>query len=414
MKRRRFLTRVAGTAALCTFESLVGSGCSSSPTAPSSTTAGLLARNVRTFGARGDGSTDDTAAFAAAVRDLGTDGGTLAVPPGVYLINPLQSIVLGSGMHLDLAPGAVLQAIPVAPGQSAVVAIRNVADVRVTGGTIIGERARHLGTTGEWGFGIDVRGSANVTIEHVTVRECWGDGLYVGSGVAGESRRVTIRDCISVGHRRQGLSITACLSALVERCEFRGINGTVPECGVDLEPNQPYAVRDVTVRECICTGNAGGGILVQGDTTANCRIEGNQCSDNGNFGGIGFLFGPSGCEVRGNIVEWNRGAGILLVESSGNIVAGNTIRHNSQARSGHWPNVWLQRRSSANAVAANLFGDAGHTPGVYPSFDILVDADCDRNRVVGNLLRQRRIDGLGQAVGGVQNLNASTLVEDND
>jgi hypothetical protein len=414
MKRRRFLTRVAGTAALCTFESLVGSGCGTSPTAPSSIAPSLLGRNVRTFGARGDGATDDTAAFAAAIRDLGTGGGTIVVPAGVYLINPLQSIVLWSGMHLDLAPGAVLQAIPVAPGQSAVVTIKNVADVTVSGGTIIGERARHLGATGEWGFGIDVRGSANVTIERVTVQECWGDGLYVGAGAAGESRRVTIRDCVSVGHRRQGLSITACISARVERCEFRGISGTPPECGVDLEPNLPFVVRDVTVRDCVSTANAGAGILLVGEDVSDCVLEGNQCSDNGNFGGIALLRGPSRCVMRANVVEWNRGAGIHLFGASGNVVSGATIRHNSQGRSAKWPNVWLQGGSTANAVSGNLFADPAHAPGVYPSFDILVDADCDRNRVVGNRLSQRRVDGQGQTVGGVQNFNDSTVVEDND
>lgn len=414
MKRRRFLARVAGTAALYSFESLVGSGCASSPTGPSSIAPGLGPLNVRNFGARGDGTTDDTAAFAATMAAVGPGGGTVVVPDGVYLINPVRSIVPGSGVHLTLAAGAVLQAIPVPQGQSAVVAIRNVADVAVIGGTIVGERVGHLGTTGEWGFGIDVRGSSNVTIERVATRDCWGDGFYVGSGANGESRQVAILDCTSIGHRRQGLSITACISALVERCEFRGIQGTLPQCGVDLEPNQSFAVHDITIRDCVTSGNAGGGILLQGNTTTDCLVEGNQCSENGLYGGIALLFGPSRCEIRQNAVEWNRGPGIHLLRASGNVVAGNTIRHNSQAQSARWPNLWLQGRSTGNAVSSNVFGDGQHAPSVYPGLDILVDADCDANRVVGNFVRQRSVDARGQVVGGVQNDNASTVVADND
>ncbi|MCX8053738.1 MAG: glycoside hydrolase family 55 protein, partial [Armatimonadetes bacterium] len=42
--------------------------------------------NVRDFGAKGDGSTDDTAAFQAALDSLAEKGGTVFVPAGVYLI----------------------------------------------------------------------------------------------------------------------------------------------------------------------------------------------------------------------------------------------------------------------------------------------------------------------------------------
>jgi hypothetical protein len=43
--------------------------------------------DVRAFGATGDGTTDDTAAFTQALASL-NEGGTLAVPPGTYRIEP--------------------------------------------------------------------------------------------------------------------------------------------------------------------------------------------------------------------------------------------------------------------------------------------------------------------------------------
>ena len=44
-------------------------------------------RDVKAFGAKGDGSTDDSAAFQAAVNAVGN--GTLLVPPGTYRIHEI-------------------------------------------------------------------------------------------------------------------------------------------------------------------------------------------------------------------------------------------------------------------------------------------------------------------------------------
>jgi hypothetical protein len=45
-----------------------------------------LVANVKQYGAVGDGTTDDTAAFQAAIDSLGTNGGTVYVPSGTYRI----------------------------------------------------------------------------------------------------------------------------------------------------------------------------------------------------------------------------------------------------------------------------------------------------------------------------------------
>src|SRR5690349_17777704 len=76
--------------------------------------------SVRTYGAMGDGRTDDTDAFSRAIRALGTSGGTLNVPKGDYRINPRVGIVLNSGLRLMLEPAAILRAIPVADEKYAI------------------------------------------------------------------------------------------------------------------------------------------------------------------------------------------------------------------------------------------------------------------------------------------------------
>ncbi len=63
---------------------------------------GVQVANVRTFGAKGDGSTDDTAAFAAAVAALPVAGGAVYVPAGVFRLASTQTITA----HIDFGADA--------------------------------------------------------------------------------------------------------------------------------------------------------------------------------------------------------------------------------------------------------------------------------------------------------------------
>jgi hypothetical protein len=60
---------------------------------------------VKDYGAKGDGSTDDTAAIQRALDAAGTAGGTVEVPGGKYMI-------AGS---LHVPPGVTLQGVSEAP-----------------------------------------------------------------------------------------------------------------------------------------------------------------------------------------------------------------------------------------------------------------------------------------------------------
>jgi len=57
--------------------------------------------NVRTFGARGDGQTDDTAAFNTAMAAVAERGGTVFIPVGTYLIKT----------HLVVPPSVTLEGV---------------------------------------------------------------------------------------------------------------------------------------------------------------------------------------------------------------------------------------------------------------------------------------------------------------
>jgi polygalacturonase len=66
--------------------------------------------NVRDASAKGDGTTDDTAALQAAINTASkAGGGTIEFPAGVYLSGPLE---LASNLNLHLAAGATLKMLP--------------------------------------------------------------------------------------------------------------------------------------------------------------------------------------------------------------------------------------------------------------------------------------------------------------
>ncbi|MEG3185255.1 glycosyl hydrolase family 28-related protein, partial [Lysobacter erysipheiresistens] len=61
---------------------------------PPNRARGSASINVRNHGARGNGRTDDTAAFQRAINALPSTGGTVVVPDGTYMIDAVRKVRL--------------------------------------------------------------------------------------------------------------------------------------------------------------------------------------------------------------------------------------------------------------------------------------------------------------------------------
>lgn len=286
--------------------------------------------NVRDHGAKGDGISDDTSSFQAAIDALPKDGGTVHVPAGAYLIDPMRSVKLRSRMHLAMADNARLLARANAAPRAYILLAQQLEDVEISGGRIIGDRDSHLGTTGEWGHGIRVRGCSDVTIRDIHISRCWGDGISAGGIMlkgqpSRPGRDLLIANVICTGNRRQGLTIGSYRRVHVRGCEFSDTGGTAPAAGIDIEPDTDIA-RDIVIEDCLVRGNRGPGIQLYkraaGVTIRKCTIERNR--------GDGILaLTAIDCVLVGNLILNNGLKGISLRAGSRNVrITGNRFAGN--------------------------------------------------------------------------------------
>ena len=319
------------------------------------------------FAARGDGVTDDTAAIQKAIDFVAGSGGTLVVPGGTYMVDAITSLQLKSGMTLQLAADAVLKAIPNSARTYSVVTVDGASSVTIQGGTIQGDYGTpvtHTGTGGEWGMGLTLSGCVNVGVFGVTARDCWGDGFYVENGAS----RILICSVVAVHNRRNGLSLIGADTVAVRNSTFTNSGGTLPEDGIDIEPNAGTTVNNVVITGCTITGNAGDGISDGVDLTltgtafiTNVTVDGNSINGNGAHtldsvarSGI-ELSNSSGHAITNNIVSGNTGNGIELRNNAiGMTLTGNTVQNNSMH--GIWDTV------GGNAISGNLVSGNGSVP----------------------------------------------------
>ena len=119
-------------------------------------------------------------------------------------------------------------------------------------GSIIGDRDEHTGTDGEWGMGIGIYTSTNVTLSGITVSKCWGDCVYIGGTSTGElCENVTIDHCKLTGSRRQGVSVVAGRNVHITNTQIEDIYGTDPQAAIDIEPNDNQTCENIYIKNVV-------------------------------------------------------------------------------------------------------------------------------------------------------------------
>jgi parallel beta-helix repeat protein len=287
--------------------------------------------DVRTKGALGNGVHDDTAAIQAAINALPTTGGTVTIPAGHYMVNATKPIKLRSHTSVVMDPLATLEVIPTSASRYMVFQVYNVTDVSIAGGNLVGDRTRHIGTTGEWGYGINVTASTHVLLQNVNLSNFWGDGVWIGAKdvnrVHVRSDYVTVDGIVSSNNRRQGLSIGPSQHVYIVNSTFQGTNGTLPEAGIDIEPMTEGQTNAIRLERNTFANNHGNGIELHANIS-DIAIVGNTMKGNYGFGVMGI--GAGYVTVTGNTATQNGLAGVRPSGKSHDwLITGNTLKYNS-------------------------------------------------------------------------------------
>lgn len=258
---------------------------------------------------------DDTAAFNRAIQSFEGKYETLYVPAGTYLINAETGIRLAGRMQLIMSPDAVIKAVGNSSEHYDVILVKEVSQVTISGGRIVGERYEHTGKKGEWGHGIGVYDCSVITIKDVDISECWGDGIYLGTNRtdANTNREagcgvITIENCRLHNNRRNNMSVVCADYVTVEHCTFNYAGGTAPEYGIDIETNfSNNPCEHITISDSTFDGNGQGSIgIIQ--PANDVRIE--NCTLNGafiNYAGTNVVISKS--DING---ETDARIGIIL------------------------------------------------------------------------------------------------------
>lgn len=196
----------------------------------------------------------------------------------------------GTGLDLRSNTTLLLDAtLTLAPNDYKSYSIINVKgkkNVTVQGGKIVGDVGFHTyieDSSSEWGMGINIDESENVTIEDLYITRCTGDGIYISGGYEPSvgiynhaSRNVAIRNVICDTNRRQGLSVIHVDGLTVRDCSFINtgqVEFTAPGSGIDVEPNvsngRNMSVRNLIIDNCTIAKNKGPAIATNNTYESN-------------------------------------------------------------------------------------------------------------------------------------------------
>jgi hypothetical protein len=375
--------------------------------------------SVLTYGAVGDGSVDDTAAFTAALAA----GGSVRVPAGVYRLD--SSVVLTEGQSVKLDAGAVLKAgvsltgalLDAADadgvqivGDGAVIDLNAITDrairiqgsvgALVTGCAISGVRVINRATTPSSSVSaIDVRYADHPTVTGVQVKDFGGDnpkgstnvyGIQIAACYGATLSKISIDNC-GVGIRIGGSTDTSVSQFSIANCLDNGVyilvddgagptslsQGTIDNC----EEGIVIRTDDVTVSQCRVINCANKGITLrrgQRSKIQGCSFEANTVHlGNGSTVEDGvFRLSVSYCTFKNAI---GRPIGFFQLEDS-------EFNHIDMLESVSNDMAGLLRVS--DAVRCSIRNSRFTNPGKANTVFVMLSGACFNNSVVGNVFAE--------------------------
>ncbi|MDB5120807.1 MAG: right-handed parallel beta-helix repeat-containing protein [Sphingobacteriales bacterium] len=206
-----------------------------------------------------DGSRDYTSYIQSALNKYSN----LVFPAFPIMVND-KGLVIGSNKTITFLTGSKLILKPTSLATYNILRISGSTNITLYNPVIVGDRAKHIGTTGEAGVGLAIRGSSYITVYSPNVTNCWGDGIYIGQ-VENKinCKNIVIKNAVLKKNRRDGISIISVDGLTLESCYAGYSDGTSPYCGINFEANNPSCVmKNINVTNAVTEYNLGNGIQI--------------------------------------------------------------------------------------------------------------------------------------------------------
>ncbi|EOT0615457.1 TPA: right-handed parallel beta-helix repeat-containing protein [Acinetobacter baumannii] len=279
------------------------------------------------------------------VNSLIEENKTVTIPNGNFLVSATKSIQLKDNSTLKLSPNTVLNVIPTSSGSYRVFKIKNVKNVSISGGKLIGDKYTHLGKAGEWGMGVEIRDSQNVSLSNMSIDKMWGDAIYIGTNGKNSTYNISLKNIRMNDNRRQGISIISVNKLLASNITATNTSGAMPASGIDIEPNNGSMIlKNIVLKNIKTSGNQGSGIQIglsrydNSTKPLSITIENHQDANSGH----GLLLGAINKKAIGTMsIQSNSSGNCFNAWSNNSIkvdIVGATNISNSKGCNGHLRN----------------------------------------------------------------------------
>ncbi len=298
--------------------------------------------NIKSYGAKGDGISDDTPALLKAMEAATQSEGTVYFPHGNYAIHPVQVpshiTLLGHSAWAyenkdkrdeDFEGKTFLSAL--SGDARALLDLGNNRGIRILGLTINGNHQ------GKRMHGIYARHSQ--CEQYNCIEDCRIQH-FTGSGIRLERSWVfSIRRCLLMFNDEHGVDLTGGYDGWIIDTQLTANKGA----GLFARGEAREGMAEDQIKDLKFFGTAS--VMV----TAN-RIEWNK------EGGI-LLKGSNSMQITGCSIDHNFGPGIRMVNSIGNTITGNMVRSNGAQKQGDWcSQIWLENCKGTSVTGNSLWG----------------------------------------------------------
>jgi len=263
-----------------------------------------------------DGSIDYTVYL-----QKGIDENKNVLMPNFPVLVNKRGLNLNSNQTVAFQSNSVIKMKPNAEPNYGVLNLVNIKNVKILDPHLIGDKDKHLSRSGEWGMGINILSSGNISITNPKISKMWGDGIYIGEINYKFRPQYNLENYFSTGilirggliddNRRNGISVISVKGLSISGTIIQNTAGTMPMAGIDIEPNDNgQFLEDIILSNIITKNNAEIGIKYVpvsffGDSKKTVTITIENCHDIGSKTGLvigGAKGGYKGPRQDGRII----------------------------------------------------------------------------------------------------------------